>query len=207
LSLRIATPEGIVRCNVTVADTSLLTAAKTSLEKLGDDLGLPKVKLPAGYSKDRMDLVLAERRDEFIRYAMTDARISALWAMRVDGIMKSLGVKEPIPTLGAASVRLVEQELVQLKIDQYKFLGKDKTNRGKRRSCRTWWTPGRTQDRPITAALTPPSPLVFRPRAANWSTSISSPPTRRRSRSSEFPTGAPRAGRRTSLISPLSTRR
>jgi hypothetical protein len=131
LSLRISTPEGIVRCSVTVADTSLLTAAKTSLEKLGDDLGLPKAELPAGYSKDRMDLVLAERRDEFIDYAMTDARISAQWAMRVDGIMKSLGLKGPIATLGAASVRLVEQELVQLKIDRFEFLGMERTNRGK----------------------------------------------------------------------------
>jgi hypothetical protein len=131
LSLRIATPEGIVRCNVTVADTSLLTAAKTSLEKLGEDLGLRKVELPVGYSKDRMDLLLAERRDEFIKYAMTDARISALWAMRIDGIMKSLGVKGPIATLGAASVHLVEQELIQLKIDRCEFLGKDKQIRGK----------------------------------------------------------------------------
>jgi hypothetical protein len=45
--------------------------------------------------------------------------------------MKSLGLKGPIATLGAASVRLVEQELLQLNVDRCEFLGKDKQIRGR----------------------------------------------------------------------------
>jgi hypothetical protein len=76
LTLKLATPEGPARCNVRLVDTALLAAANTKLEKLGADLGLPKIVLPTGYAKDRMDLYLAERRDEFVKYAMTDARIA-----------------------------------------------------------------------------------------------------------------------------------
>ena len=42
-------------------DTMLLAPAGSSLEALGATLGLPKLELPSGYTKDRMDLLLAER--------------------------------------------------------------------------------------------------------------------------------------------------
>ena len=77
LSVRIGRTREEKPCNVTVVDTMLLCAAKTSLEQLGKDLGLQKVELPEGYSKDRMDMFLAERRDDSIAYALTDARIAA----------------------------------------------------------------------------------------------------------------------------------
>jgi hypothetical protein len=131
LKVRIATPEGAMLCSVRLADTALLTAAKTSLEKLGADLGLPKVVLPDGYTKDRMDLFLAERRNEFINYAMTDARISALWTGRVEEILYSLNVRRPIATLGAASVDLAGQELERLQINRNSFLGLQTPRRGK----------------------------------------------------------------------------
>jgi hypothetical protein len=133
LKLRIVTPQGAVQCNVRLVDTALLTAANTKLEKLGADLGLPKVTLPDGYTKDRMDLFLAERRAEFIDYAMTDARIAALWAARVDEIFASLGVPVGTTTLGAASVVLARQELAKLPVDSNEFLGLDKPKRGKPR--------------------------------------------------------------------------
>ena len=95
LSVRIGRTRGEKPCNVTVVDTMLLCAAKTSLEQLGKDLGLQKVELPEGYSKDRMDLFLAERRDDFIAYALTDARIAALWAARIGEIMRNIGVTKP----------------------------------------------------------------------------------------------------------------
>jgi hypothetical protein len=133
LKPRIVTPNGAVQCNVRLVDTALLTAANTKLEKLGADLGLPKVTLPEGYTKDRMDLFLADRRAEFINYAMTDARIAALWAARVGEILASLGVAKGIATLGAASVNLARQKLAKLNIDSNEFLGLDKPRRGKPR--------------------------------------------------------------------------
>jgi hypothetical protein len=106
LTLKLATPAGALRCNVRLVDTALLTAANTKLEKLGADLGLPKIVLPAGYAKDRMDLFLAERRDEFVNYAMTDARIAALWTARIFEILSSLGVERTLATLGASEASI-----------------------------------------------------------------------------------------------------
>ena len=131
LSVRIGRIRGEKPCNVTVVDTMLLCAAKTSLDQLGKDLGLPKVELPAGYSKERMDLFLAERREDFITYALTDARIAALWAARIGKILCDIGVTKPVATLGAASVILVKQEVAKLGVDLNEFLGKEASRRGK----------------------------------------------------------------------------
>jgi hypothetical protein len=131
LSVRIATPSGAVRCTVRLVDTALLTAANTKLEKLGADLGLPKIVLPPGYTKDRMDIFLAERREEFVSYAMTDARIAALWTARIFEILKSLNVERSIATLGAASVHLARRELANQHVDFHAFLGLEKRGRGK----------------------------------------------------------------------------
>jgi DNA polymerase type B, organellar and viral len=100
-------------------------------EKLGADLGLSKIVLPAGYAKDRMDLFLAERRNEFVNYAMTDSRIAALWTARIFNILSSLGVERAIATLGAASVHLARQELADQHVDYHVFLGLEKRRRGK----------------------------------------------------------------------------
>jgi hypothetical protein len=133
VSVRLATPRGEQPCAVTVVDTTLQCAAKTPLEKLGNALGVPKVDLPDGYSKERMDVFLDERPAEFERYAMTDARISALWAARVIEIMRSLGITKHVPTLGAAAVAVIQQEVTGCGIDMNEFLGRDKSRRGKPR--------------------------------------------------------------------------
>jgi hypothetical protein len=108
-----------------------LTAANTKLEKLGVDLGLPKIVLPAGYTKDRMDLLLAERRDEFISYSMTDAHIAALWTARILDILRSLGVEKKIATLGAASVHIARQELTNQHVEFHEFFGLERRRRGR----------------------------------------------------------------------------
>jgi hypothetical protein len=133
VSVRLATPRGEQPCAVTVVDTTLQCAAKTPLEKLGDALGVPKVDLPEGYSKERMDVFLYEQPAEFERYAMTDARISALWAARVIEIMRSLGITKHVPTLGAAAVAIIQQEITGCGIELNEFLGRDKSRRGKPR--------------------------------------------------------------------------
>ena len=99
--------------------------------KLGADLGLSKIVLPAGYAKDRMDLFLAERRDEFVNYAMTNSRIAALWTARIFNILSSLRVERTIATLGAASVHLARQELADQHVDYHAFLGLEKRRRRK----------------------------------------------------------------------------
>jgi hypothetical protein len=44
------------RLSIRLVDTMLIGPAGSALASLGDALKLPKVELPAGYSKDRMDL-------------------------------------------------------------------------------------------------------------------------------------------------------
>ena len=46
----------------------MLTSAGTSLEKIGELLGVRKVNLPTGYSKDRMDLFLRDHPEQFEKY-------------------------------------------------------------------------------------------------------------------------------------------
>jgi hypothetical protein len=48
-----------------------------SLERLGTALGVPKVSVPTGYSKDRMDLFKKGEPDLFAQYAITDTIIAA----------------------------------------------------------------------------------------------------------------------------------
>jgi len=105
-SSRVPTNQGEAPTTIRVIDTMLLSPNGSSLSALGDALGLPKVELPEGYSKERMDLFLADHTKEFIAYAMTDAEIAAKWTARVLGIIRNeLHVTGPCATLGAVALR------------------------------------------------------------------------------------------------------
>jgi DNA polymerase type B, organellar and viral len=130
LVVTIATPQGAKKINITVADTMLLSPGKTSLDKLGETLGIPKVKLPKGYTKDRMDLFQADQPEQFRAYAMTDARIAALWADRILKVMDSLNIKKPVATLAGAAVELAAREIKKHE-NLATFLGKAKARYGR----------------------------------------------------------------------------
>ena len=126
----ISAPEGTIDINVRFVDTTLLCATGTALSKLGEDLGVPKVELPEGYSKDRMDIFLKERPGEYEQYALTDATIPALWVARFREILAdNLEITKPVITLGAASVERVRKEAKALDIDLNAFLGQEKAGR------------------------------------------------------------------------------
>ena len=108
----------------------LVSPAGTSLAKLGANLGMPKVELPAGYYKDRMEVLLAERPADFENYAITDAVIAVKYADRVYRILtEMLGIKRKVGTLSAAAVELVRQEAKACDIDLNEFLGQEKPKR------------------------------------------------------------------------------
>ena len=89
----------------------LLSPAGTSLEKLGKLLGVPKIELPEGYTKDRMDLFLRDHPEKFEKYALTDAVIPALWVARIYSLLfDRLGIRKKVITLGGAAVELVKRE-------------------------------------------------------------------------------------------------
>ena len=130
LQLQLASNQGPVRCSAMVVDTMLLSPAGTSLEKLGKLLGVPKIELPAGYSKDRMDVFLRDCPAKFEEYAITDAVIPALWVTRIYSLLLDrLGIKKKVVTLGGAAVELVKREAKACDINLRRFLGQDDKKR------------------------------------------------------------------------------
>jgi hypothetical protein len=127
LNLRLVSNEGPVRCNAVIIDTMLLAPAGTSLEKLGKLLGLHKIELPDGYSKDRMDVFLRDHPDLFEQYALRDAVIPALWVVKTYGLLLDrLGIRKKVVTLGGAAVELVKIQAKACGIELHEFLGRDK---------------------------------------------------------------------------------
>ena len=107
--LTVPTTRGSRRITITVTDTMLLSPARMrSLKGLGAALGLPKVRLPPGYSKDRMDLFKRDCPDLFTQYAINDTIIAARWAQRVwDLLATFFTIRDYVPTLASAAVRMI----------------------------------------------------------------------------------------------------
>lgn len=68
---------------VSFLDVSRHAPPGASLAKLGELLGLPKLSIPDGYSIERMDVLLAERRQDFLDYAIRDAEIAVKYEIEV----------------------------------------------------------------------------------------------------------------------------
>ena len=124
LQVRLAASEGMVRCNATVIDTMLLSSAGTSLDAIGKLLGIPKIELPEGHSKDRMDLFLTDHPKLFEKYALTDAVIAAKWVARIYRmLLDRFGIGKRVITLGGAAVELVKRQAKIKDIELNGFLG------------------------------------------------------------------------------------
>jgi len=132
LVLRILTDQGIARVSVRLVDTMLIAPTGASLASLGATLGVPKVDLPEGYSKARMDVFKQQKPEEFARYALADAEIPARWAARVFSLVRAeMGVSRSFPTLGSVGVAMIEDEIARLGTDVNAFFGREKRLRGK----------------------------------------------------------------------------
>ena len=120
------------RVSIRLVDTMLIGPAGSSLASLGDALKLPKVELPAGYSKDRMDLFMRDHPALFERYAMVDAEIAARWTVRVFQLVRNeMGVNRQVATLGGVGVGLIEAEISKLGLDVDLFFRREKRCRGR----------------------------------------------------------------------------
>src|SRR5262245_63101603 len=87
LVLHILTEQGTARVSVRLVDTMLIAPAGSSLASLGATLGIPKVELPDGYSKECMDIFIQERPEEFARYVLDDAAMAARGTARVFSVV------------------------------------------------------------------------------------------------------------------------
>ena len=92
---------------VHLRDTMMLAAAGSKLAALGERVGLPKLDLPEGYAKDRMDRLQAERPQDFICYGARDAEVALLHAEKVIG--QTAGVV-PI-SLGSQAARIFQEAI------------------------------------------------------------------------------------------------
>jgi len=134
-------------------DTLLLTPSGLGLESVGELLGLPKLTLPNGHSKSRMDIFLAEEPEAFEAYAIRDAEIAVLYGLRATHFAKNeLGLKGLPPTIGSSAVKVFMKDMSQ---DDYHL------NYGLVTSTKTFWS--KTKQHVLTRNTVEPGPsrLLF----------------------------------------------
>jgi hypothetical protein len=125
LSLVVPTQRGPRRTKIIVADTMLLAPSRMrSLDRIGAALGVQKLALPPGHTKDRMDLFKQAEPDLFALYAITDTIIAARWVERVwELFANSFDIVDYVPTLPAAAVRMVRDLLERSGVSPAKYFG------------------------------------------------------------------------------------
>jgi len=87
-------------------------AEGVTLERIGTALGLPKIELPEGHSKSRMDLLLQDDKAAFESYAMRDAEITVRHLQRLETFASTeVGCKTLPPTVSSLAVTLLKNVL------------------------------------------------------------------------------------------------
>lgn len=105
-------------------DTLFLAPNKSPLSALGEMLGLPKVELPAGYSKDRMDEFLAGDKEAYELYALRDAELAVKYALKVRDFLNSkFGMKQLPRSLGAVGVSVFSRQLEEASVNYLQAFG------------------------------------------------------------------------------------
>lgn len=90
----------------------------TTLDRIGAWLGLPKLELPPGFSKSRMDLLLQEDKASFEAYAMRDAEITVRFLQHLEAFASTeVGCNVLPATVSAVAVQLLKKELKIFGID------------------------------------------------------------------------------------------
>lgn len=94
---------------VRILDASRLTPPGTSLAKVGEWLGEPKIELPPGYEKSDMLRFKRREPERFKRYALHDAHLAVLYTLWVLWFSdRHLGLKGLSATVSGLAVRLAE---------------------------------------------------------------------------------------------------
>lgn len=97
------------RHSVFLRDTTLLAPAGSSLEALGNVLGIGKVEIPPQYSKSDMKTFLDNDPFEFLIYASIDPVVTLYWAFSVQGFTEKMTKQRFLPvtmaSLGASWVK------------------------------------------------------------------------------------------------------
>jgi hypothetical protein len=87
-------------------------AEGVTLERIGAALDLPKLELPEGHTKCRMDLLLQENKAAFESYAMRDAEITVRFLQRLESFaITEVGCKTLPATVSSLAVTVLKSVL------------------------------------------------------------------------------------------------
>lgn len=94
---------------IRLIDAKMLAPPGASLAKVGEWINLPKLKLPAGYSKSEMARFARERPEAFREYGLRDAEIAVLYVLWVLWFCdRYLGLKGLSATASGLGMRLAQ---------------------------------------------------------------------------------------------------
>lgn len=112
-------PDNIFRAlKVRFVDVGGHVAMGTSLAQIGDLLGLPKLELPEGYAKDRMDLLRDGDKQAFEEYGLRDAEIAVRFYQRLlDFARKEAGSRSIPATASSLAVKIFKKKLDENGVD------------------------------------------------------------------------------------------
>ena len=87
-------------------------AEGVTLERIGTALDLPKIELPDGHSKSRIDLLLQADKAAFESYAMRDAEITVRFLQRLETFARiEVGCETLPPTVSSLAVTMLKNVL------------------------------------------------------------------------------------------------
>ncbi|MEZ9576490.1 MULTISPECIES: DNA polymerase [unclassified Vibrio] len=112
------------RTKVRFVDTLALSPNGSGLSVIGDLIGLPKLELPQGYTKDEMRKFMDEQPELFKAYALRDAEISLAYGLRMFKFATvELGLSKCPITLGAMGVAVFQKMLKESGVDKREAFG------------------------------------------------------------------------------------
>lgn len=112
-------PGGMFRTlKVRFVDVGGHVAMGTSLAQIGDLLELPKLDLPEGYTKDRMDLLLQGNKPAFEEYGLRDSEIAVRFYLRLlEFAERETGSTSLPPTGSGLAVKIFKKQLEASGVD------------------------------------------------------------------------------------------
>lgn len=109
-------------------DLAAHVAPGTALRSLGKQLGKEKLNILPPYSIERMDEYLAGDREGFEAYAMRDAEIAVLYALRLaEFAKKKLGIKALPATASGLALKWCLQKMDEAGFDRLRAFGLQQT--------------------------------------------------------------------------------
>lgn len=155
-------PNGVFRfLKVRCIDVGGHVAMGTSLAQVGDLLELPKLELPDGYTKDRMDLLLDGDKQVFEEYGLRDSEIAVRFYLRLlDFAEKETGTRSLPSTASSLAVRMFQK---QLEADGVNF----NSAFGVHESASAYWNAGKSSVVTKTEKSPVPMRAIFEPFVAS----------------------------------------